>query len=274
LPTSAFSTLALVYTSMPRFLKAFSDAALLEGLLDHRRAVLVLERQHAIDRLDHGDLAAVRVEHVGELHPDRAGPDHGERGRSLGLHERTGRADHALLVDLQEGQIPRPRSGGEDDVLGGVARLLAFRVDLDLPLAREPPVTLDVRDLVFLEQAADAPVHLLGDLAAALLRGTEVEGQALSLDAVLLGGLHLVHERGARQQRLGRDAADVQADAAELVHLYTGRLQAELGRPNGGDVSARSAADDHHVEAGLIRFRGQCYLRAKEGSPSPPRCSW
>ncbi|MNC98422.1 hypothetical protein D3C83_163660 [compost metagenome] len=63
---------------------------------------------------------------------------------------------------------------------------------------------------------------------------------------VILGGL---------QQRLGGDAADVGAGAAQrglavgrrpVVHA--GGLQPQLRRANRGDVAARAAADHHHVE--------------------------
>jgi hypothetical protein len=51
------------------------------------------------------------------------------------------------------------------------------------------------------------------------------------------------------EQRLGGDAAAQAAGAAELrVLLHHGGLEAELRRPDAGDVAARAAADDDQVE--------------------------
>ena len=49
------------------------------------------------------------------------------------------------------------------------------------------------------------------------------------------------------QQRLGRDAAPVKADAAEMFALDERGLQAELRRADGGDIAAGSAADDDDI---------------------------
>src|SRR4051794_32835796 len=53
--------------------------------------------------------------------------------------------------------------------------------------------------------------------------------------------------RGA-QQRLGRDAAPIEADAAEMLALYEPRLHPELRRPYRRDIAAGSPADHHKVE--------------------------
>ena len=55
----------------------------------------------------------------------------------------------------------------------------------------------------------------------------------------------------AAQQRLGRDAAPVEADAAELVALDDRGLHAELRRADRRDIAARPAAEHDQVE-GII----------------------
>ena len=57
-----------------------------------------------------------------------------------------------------------------------------------------------------------------------------------------------VGDAGAVQQRLGRDAADVDAHAAELVLLDHGGGEAELGGADGADVAGGAAAEDDDVE--------------------------
>src|SRR5262249_55063769 len=50
------------------------------------------------------------------------------------------------------------------------------------------------------------------------------------------------------QQRLGRDTAPVEADAAEMFALDQRRLKAELGTANGSDITARTTADDNQIK--------------------------
>jgi len=50
------------------------------------------------------------------------------------------------------------------------------------------------------------------------------------------------------QQGLGRDAAPIKADAAEVIALHDRGLEAELGCADRGDIAARARADDDDVE--------------------------
>src|ERR1039458_2704373 len=53
------------------------------------------------------------------------------------------------------------------------------------------------------------------------------------------------------QQRLGRDAAPIEADAPQIFALDDRSLEAKLRRTNRGNVAARTGADDYDVEARL-----------------------
>ena len=53
------------------------------------------------------------------------------------------------------------------------------------------------------------------------------------------------------QQRLGRDTAPVEANAAEIIALDNRGLEAELRRADSGDVAAGPGADDDDVESGV-----------------------
>ena len=61
----------------------------------------------------------------------------------------------------------------------------------------------------------------------------------------------LAHHLGGLDERLCRNAANVQADAAELVLLDDGGLEAELVGADGGFVTAGAGADDDDV-VGLV----------------------
>src|SRR5260370_26240030 len=65
------------------------------------------------------------------------------------------------------------------------------------------------------------------------------------------------------QQRLGRNAAPVQADAAEIGFLDNRGLEAELRRADRGDIAAGAGADDDDVE-GCV---GHCELAYLLPSP-------
>src|SRR5271170_7220038 len=63
---------------------------------------------------------------------------------------------------------------------------------------------------------------------------------------------------GGAEQRLGRDAAPVETDAAEIIALDDGGLEAELRGADGADIAARARADDDDVE-----------IRLSHSNPSP-----
>src|SRR6266478_6110807 len=52
---------------------------------------------------------------------------------------------------------------------------------------------------------------------------------------------------GRAQQRLGRDAAPVQADAAEIGFFHDRGLETELRRADRGDIAAGTGTDDDDV---------------------------
>ena len=70
-----------------------------ELLLEHRRHLGVLQRQHLLAGHDERDLGTERVEHVGELDAGDAGPDDDEVRRDLGRWVRLAGREDALAVD-------------------------------------------------------------------------------------------------------------------------------------------------------------------------------
>ena len=59
----------------------------------------------------------------------------------------------------------------------------------------------------------------------------------------------LVEERGALEQRLGRDAAAVEARAADLVLLHQHDAETELGRADRRGVAAHPAPENGDVKS-------------------------
>ena len=109
-------------------------------------------------------------------------------------------------------------------------------------------------DLVLLQQKADAGIELARDIARALDDGRRIEAElALDGDAVILRMLRVMINFGRAQQRFGRNAAPVEADAAQMFAFDDGGLEAQLRRADRRDIAAGSAADDEDV----IGFRHQ-----------------
>jgi hypothetical protein len=98
---------------------------------------------------------------------------------------------------------------------------------------------------------ADAVRQLLRNSARAGDEFFRVVGDVLRRQAELIEMVQQVMDFRRAQQGFGRDAAPVQADAAELVALDERGLHAELRRPDRRDITARPAADHHQVESRL-----------------------
>src|SRR4029077_11383692 len=161
-----------------------------------------------------------------------------------------------LAVWLEPGQHACTRAGSEDDVLGAeIGNLLAVLGDGDLALAGKLPLAVEHCDLILLHEEADAARELLRHLARPLDHLLGVEADLLGRKAELVEIVEEMVDLRRAQQRLGRDAAPVEADAAEMLALDDRRLHAELRRPDRRDITAGAGADDDEIE-GCIGHSG------------------
>ena len=239
------------------------DALLLEALARDGGDLGVLHRHDLRQHFDHRHLAAHGGVEAGEFDADgarahddqRLGESGGDHGLEIGPDQ--------LAIGLDARQHARPRAGGNDDVLGligprpqhalghGVLRLhhgLGGCADRDFADPGDGRLAPDDIDLVLLQQKGDAAIELGRDPARPLHDRRRIKGHlALDLEAIGLGMLGVVIDLRRAQQRLGGDAAPVEADAAQMLALHHGCLEAKLGRANGGDITARPAADDEDV---------------------------
>ena len=242
-------------------------ALLLERLVGEGGDFLVLDRQDARQHFDHRHRGAhVEVE-AGELDADRAGADHQQRFRkSLGNH-RVAIGPDQLAVGLDARKLPRARAGRQDDVRrlqrGDRLAVLLHRQRL---LARQLAVAVEHRDLVLAHQMRDARRKLLRHRARPLHHLVEFEVRLDGGEAEVRQMVQQVIDLGRAQQRLGRDAAPVQADAAEVLALHHRGLHAELRCADGGDIAAGSAAEHDEVE-GLISHHSLPSASAARASP-------
>ena len=107
-------------------------------------------------------------EEGGELAADGPAADHGHRGRELvEVQELVGGEDQAA-VDLEAGQGPGHRPGGQHDVAPDDLGAGVLAVDHPDPAAgQQRPGPRQHRDLAALEQPREAPEELVDDLALA-----------------------------------------------------------------------------------------------------------
>ena len=167
-------------------------------------------------------------------------------------------AGHDLLaVGLEAGQALDARAGREDDIgrledaLAALAGrpVLAGLADADLLRAVEAAAAVDPGHLVLVDERLEPGPHPLHDLVAPGGHlGVVDDGLAGERQAEVLGVADLVGEGGRLEQRLGRDAAAVEARAADLVLVDEGDLEPELARAEGGRVAARARAEHDEIE--------------------------
>ena len=133
---------------------------------------------------------------------------------------------------------------GDDHILAGV-RLAAA---LHHPVRLQACLAGDHRDAALLQQEADAVDQLGADLALALLYLRVVEAARLREDLLFHQSAELPHGAGLIHQIFGRDAADVQAGAAQMLLFKERCLQTLAGRRNGQRIAAGAAADDENIK--------------------------
>src|SRR5262249_57742836 len=101
-----------------------------------------------------------------------------------------------------------------------------------------------------LREAVEAAGEARDDRVLERADAPEVEARRRELDAVLRESLRFDDDLGEVQERLRRDAADVQAHAAEaLVALDERHAEPEVGRAERRGVAARPGAEHRDVDA-------------------------
>jgi hypothetical protein len=121
--------------------------------------------------------------------------------------------------------------------------------DLEVVGVEEMAVAAHDVHLARLGHAGEAAGELGDHLRLVRAQLVEVEFWARRSHAAVIGHVRrFLHHRGDVQQRLGGDAADVEADAAQRgVAFDEHGLQAEVGGAEGGGVAAGAGAEDEHV---------------------------
>ena len=90
----------------------------------------------------------------------------------------------------------------------------------------------------------DAANHPVDDAAAALDGLGVVDGEVIEGHAELPGAMKEADDLSVPKNRLGRDAAPVEADAPQRLALDDNSSEAQLRGSNGGDVAAGAGANN------------------------------
>ena len=162
--------------------------------------------------------------------------------------ERAGRIDDDPLgvVNFNAGQRRYRGASGDQDVGG---RHVFARNGNSMGIL-ERGRALQPIDLVLLEQELDPAGQILDRRGLLALHNAQIELNLAGLDPELgeCAASGLLEQLRAMQQRLGRDAADIEACAAKrLARFGAGDFQVGLGSTDRGDIAAGACADDEHV---------------------------
>ena len=134
-------------------------------------------------------------------------------------------------------------------------RIEPSAVTLDPAGPGEPAESPDALHAGPLQQEPHPGGQLADDPAVAALQPFPVERRLGGGDAEGLRRADVVEQRGRMEEHLARDAPDMEAGPAESRVLFDDRgPEAGAGRPEGGHVPARAAADDHHLEGAARGF--------------------
>ena len=144
------------------------------------------------------------------------------------------RRDDALAVDGHERHFARARPRGQNDVVGFVLRA----VHVELSGGREPSESRYEVDVVLAQQEGHAFAHGLGHAARAGHDFFQIGLHfAREVEPVMCGRFAVGVNLRAFQQRLGRDAAPVEAHAPGFGPLHERHFAAQLRSAYGGDVA-------------------------------------
>ena len=226
---------------------------------------------HPIQGLDHGYLTAQGRVHIGKFQADIATAHDGDPARQPLKVDRLIAGEHGAAIGDDPRRHKRIGAGGQDHVASAVdpldaAAALAHRHPLGPLQPALAPHDLHASALQgFGEVGADRGhqlVGVVGDLLPLKAHRRRMDAKA----GQVLGIGQLPHPAAGRQQRLGGNAAAVDAGAAHVAGLHDRHPQAVVGAVLGG-IKAPIAGTDHDyvkIEGGFA------HRAAAQMPPSSP----
>ncbi|MNV23794.1 hypothetical protein D3C71_1148300 [compost metagenome] len=208
--------------------------------------------ENIVEVFNNGDLRAEARPDRTELEADHAAADNDQLFRNLGKGDRAGGGNDDVFIDidLNARNAGNIRTRGDDDVLGFDFLCLTLVIgDGDLAGGNHLAGALEGIDLVLLEQegnAIDIGLHHAVLVAHHLFK---VQLRSGNFDTERIDAMGNMRKGFGRvQQRLRRDAADIEAGAAIGRALFDdGDLEAELCRLDRANITAGARADYNYI---------------------------
>ena len=193
----------------------------------------------------------------GHLQPDDPAADDeqtlrnfGERQGSRGIHQ-------PGVARGKAGEFDGARAHRDDACVEGNGGFSVIAGNGDLVRRAEAPVTAQHRDVALRGQAVEASGESRNHLPHVSAKPVEIDLRRSECHPVCLGRGGIVDHFGHVEQRLGRDASDIEAHAPEhTVALDQRHALAEIGAAKGGGVATGPAAEDDDVEVPVRHCRG------------------
>src|SRR5581483_783445 len=209
----------------------------------------IFERHHSRKHLQNSHVRIERLENRSKFHSYRTRSHHDQRLRNRTHLQNFDIREHAI-IESKSGNYSRLGPHRQNYVFClNLARLASiFHFDRMDPTLRRPSQLAEALhgiDFVFSHQELQTLRMLVHDFRLALLHRLPIQfARVHTLNPVFLCVFQMVPQFRIKQQSLRRNAAHVQAGAAEIrVFLYQSRLKAVLTCANRGRISRRSAAN-------------------------------
>ena len=226
--------------------QAERHALLCIDALEHRADFVVHRTEDFREHLHHGHLGADGIEEAGELHADHAAADDDQfLGLLLQGEDFAVGYDYvAGLFQTGDGRNHRLAARAEQQVAGRIVIALAGEGDAVGSAALDASFAFDGLDPGGLHAGFDAADEFLDHLVLAGDNLGKIERSAVHAYAVLVCVAGIVKDFGAVEQRLGGDAALVQAHTAHFPFLEEDDRKALRTGALGGDISAGTSSDN------------------------------
>ena len=167
--------------------------------------------------------------------------------------ERAGRIDDARIVG-QPGQAGRLGARRDDALREAHRSCIAPFGNAHLVRAGELACAVDHRDLALAGKPGEAAGQPIDDAVLPLAQPADVDRRLAEADAVRSHLVRFFDDTRRMQQRLRRNAPDVQTHTAELRPALDQRdLETQIGGAKRGGVAARPGAEHDEIE--VVRHR-------------------
>ena len=195
-----------------------------------------------------GYLGAECLENGGKLHANDTAAHDDDAVIVPGWNrQQTVTVDDARQVNARNLRHNRLCAGGDDDVLCPEIFLAILSHHFDGLFPADSRLSFDKSNVIFIKQLLDLAAVTAHRTLLVILHFREIEGDKISRDTEFIPVLHHGKNVGRMKQRLGGNAAPVDADAAQLVLIHHGHLHAEGRAFDGRRVATRSCPDNHQI---------------------------